>query len=298
MSSFKQAYAGFLAAVEKALPEFMPEQPVEDGGQVVVAARYSLLAGGKRLRPVLLLAACSMLGSDQAVAMPFACALEMIHTYSLIHDDLPCMDDDDLRRGLPTCHKVYGEAMAVLAGDALLNRAFEILLDAALSGGSGRLEAARIISEAAGSRGMIGGQALDLAAEGQKITASELRKLHQMKTGALIKAPVLAAASLAGAPARAKNCLDGYASAIGLGFQIKDDILDVTADSSTMGKTTGKDQRDLKPTYVSIFGLAEAQRLLEGTIASAHAALSGLVSLGYDPAFLHDLADYLLVRSK
>lgn len=144
---------------------------------------------------------------------------------------------------------------------------------------------------------MIGGQALDLAAEGQKITASELRKLHQMKTGALIKAPVLAAASLAGAPDQARNCLDGYASAIGLGFQIKDDILDVTADSSTMGKTTGKDQRDLKPTYVSIFGLPEAQRLLEGTISSAHAALSDLVTLGYDPSFLHDLADYLLVRS-
>ena len=297
MNSFKQEFAGYLAAVEQALPEFMPEQPAGDGGQVINAARYSLLAGGKRIRPVLLLAACSMLGCDQAAAMPFACALEMIHTYSLIHDDLPCMDNDDLRRGLPTCHKVYGEAMAVLAGDALLNRACEILLDAALSGGSGKLEAARIISEAAGSRGMIGGQALDLAAEGKKISADELRKLHQMKTGALIKAPVLAAASLAGAPAKVRSCLEEYANAIGLGFQIKDDILDVTADSSTMGKTTGKDQRDQKSTYVSLFGLDEAQGLLEGTIDAAHLALVDLGTIGYDPAFLNDLADYLLVRS-
>lgn len=297
MAAFADRYAKYQTAVETALPRFFPEPPVGRGGIAVKAALYSLLGGGKRIRPVLLLAVSDMLGARQDEAMPFACALEMIHTYSLIHDDLPCMDDDDLRRGRPTCHKAFGEAMAVLAGDALLNRAFEVMLEAANPNRPGTIEAARVIARAAGSQGMIGGQALDLEAEGRMISLGELRTLHRMKTGALLKAPVLAAAALAGTSAAIAGQLAGYAEAIGLAFQIQDDILDATSDSKTLGKSTGKDERDSKPTYASIFGLEAARGYLDEAIRDARAALENLLITGIDTGFLQDLTDFLLVRS-
>ncbi len=297
MVSFQQEYAEYLKIIEAALPASIPEQPLEKGGLVVEAARYSLLSGGKRIRPVLLLGVSGMLGCEMPFALPFACALEMIHTYSLIHDDLPCMDDDDLRRGRPTCHKVYGEAIAVLAGDTLLNRAYEILLAAISPDHPGTLLAARQIADAAGSQGMIGGQALDLAAEGKLVSAVELRRLHQMKTGALIKAPVLAAANLAMISNSTGSMLDDFAQSIGLAFQIQDDILDVVSNPQELGKTTGKDQRDQKSTYVSLFGIDEAKWQLENTIGSACQALDALKAAGFNTRFLCGLTDFLLTRS-
>ena len=297
MPSFAGRYAEYQAAVECALPLSFPEQADAVGGTAVKAARYSLLGGGKRIRPVLLLAVTDMLGGNREEAMPFACATEMIHTYSLIHDDLPCMDDDDLRRGRPTCHKAFSEAMAVLAGDALLNRAFEVMLAAISPVRPATLEAARIIARAAGSQGMIGGQSLDLSAEGRAISPDELHTLHSMKTGALLKAPILAAASLAGAPADTAGHLSAYADAIGLAFQIQDDILDATADSNTLGKSAGKDLRDSKPTYASLFGLTAARGFLAEAISDARTALDNLLKSGLDPGFLQDMTDYLLTRS-
>ncbi len=297
MTAWPESYARYLAAVEAALPLYLPEQADADGGLVVAAARYSLLGGGKRFRPVLLLGTVDLLGGDWQRALPAACALEMIHTYSLIHDDLPCMDDDDLRRGRPTCHRVYGEAIAVLAGDTLLNRAYEVLLDAVDPTLPGTVAAARLIAHAAGSRGMIGGQTLDLAAEGRLIDEPSLRTLHRMKTGALIKAPILAAASLAGTAPAVTGILERYAEAIGLAFQIQDDILDVTSDAAALGKTAGKDQRDRKSTYVTLLGLDAARRRLDEAIAAARGCLAELHAAGPDMTFLSGLTTYLLDRS-
>lgn len=296
MASYNEKYQELLLAFETELPNYLPVQPFEKGGLVTEAARYSLLGGGKRIRPVLLLAVCEMLGVSRSAAMPFACALEMIHTYSLIHDDLPCMDDDDLRRGIPTCHKVYGEALAVLAGDTLLNRAYEIMLSTVKSGQNGAVDAALYIAAAAGNQGMIGGQSIDLDAEGKMIPLNELQILHQMKTGALLKAPVMAAGRLAGVDNIVAEALEKYAAAIGLAFQIQDDILDATSDSQTMGKTVGKDQRDQKATYVNLLGLETARRQLAETIKTAHAALHNLHSFGLNTFFLEGLADFLQVR--
>lgn len=298
MSLFSVQLSQYQERIEHALPLFLPSQGLSEGGSVVEAARYSLLGGGKRIRPVLLLAVCDMLGTDLDKAMPFACALEMIHTYSLVHDDLPCMDDDDLRRGRPTCHKAYGVAMAVLAGDTLLNRAYEIMLAAVSPDDAGSVEAARAVAGAAGSRGMIGGQALDLAALGQIISYDQLTLLHEMKTGALLKAPVMAAIALSGCQAAIKDSLDRYADAIGLAFQIQDDILDATADSQTLGKSAGKDVRDDKPTYVSLLGLKEAGRHLAETIDKAREAANELDRAGFNSNFLVGLADYLLLRAR
>jgi geranylgeranyl diphosphate synthase, type II len=298
MSFFSARYAVYQSEVEQALPVYLGEQPLAEGGQPLAAGEYSLIGGGKRVRPVLLLAVCDLLGYPRQQGLPFACALELIHTYSLIHDDLPAMDNDDLRRGRPTCHVAFGEAMAILAGDALLNRAYEIMLDAIPASGLERgLSAASQIAAAAGSRGMIGGQALDLAAAGHTIDASQLRLMHQMKTGALLKAPVLAAASLAGAEPDVCGLLAEYAEAIGLAFQIKDDILDETADEAALGKSAGKDRRDSKPTFVSLFGLDEAGRQLASAIGQARGALARLAERGLAVDFLAGMTDYLLERS-
>jgi geranylgeranyl diphosphate synthase, type II len=297
MTIYEARYQQYLTDLETALPLYLPEQPREKGGLPVEAARYSLLGGGKRVRPVLLLAFCDLLGVERPAAMPFACALEMIHTYSLIHDDLPCMDDDDLRRGHPTCHRAYGEAVAILAGDTLLNRACEILLATVSLDLPGSLQAARLIAAAAGSKGMIGGQALDLAAEGKSIQLEDLRQIHKLKTGALIMAPVMAAACLAGASSEITMILENFASAIGLAFQIQDDILDVTADTAALGKSTGKDQRDQKSTYVALLGLEQARRHLVDSIGTARKALADLDRAGLRTEFLSGLTDYLLART-
>jgi len=296
MSTFDLDYDRYRQLVEAHLPDTYPQTPESAGGKVVSAARYSLLAGGKRLRPVLLLATTELLGKETQAVLPFAAAVEMIHTYSLVHDDLPCMDDDDLRRGRPTCHVVYGEAMAVLAGDALLNRAFELIHEAGPAFGNAGWKAAAILSRASGSHGMIGGQTLDLMAEETPVGFPGLVAIHRLKTGALIKAPILMAAALAGAEAPIVKSLEQYADAIGLAFQIRDDVLDVISDQSVLGKTIGKDARDQKTTYVSLFGLAGAQAQLEESISQARTALAALESADIDVSFLFGLADYLTVR--
>ena len=293
---FEQHYQNLINQIEAGLDAALPPLAVAEGGTVVEASRYSLLSGGKRIRPVLLLATLESLGLQLDLGLPYALAIEMIHTYSLIHDDLPCMDDDDFRRGRPTCHKQFGEAMAVLAGDTLLNRAFEIVLDNKMSGRENGLKAAQIIARAAGSQGMIAGQALDLAAEGRIIEPEALRLLHSLKTGRLIAAPVLAACALAGAAEDVTRDFQDFAENLGLAFQIQDDILDVTATSEKLGKTTGKDSRDLKSTYVTLFGLDQAQSMLREVTGLAKQALQRLADRGYSVDFLFGLTEFLLTR--
>lgn len=264
-------------------------------GKVVEAASYSLLAGGKRVRPVLLMATARMLGLDTETVLPFALALEMIHTYSLIHDDLPAMDNDSLRRGRPTCHIVYGEGMAVLAGDFLLNRAYEILLASITPGQSQAVLAARLIAEAAGSSGMIGGQSIDITVADKDLDLDLLKKLHQKKTGALLKAPLDAAACLADAKEEVQSALARYGADLGLAFQIRDDILDVTADSHVLGKTAGKDEKAGKLTYVTALGLDKASYLLDQATGRAEEALKSIQE-EYDISFLQELARQLEIR--
>lgn len=260
------------------------------------AMRYSLLAGGKRLRPVLVMAAAELFGLPARRVLPAACAMEMIHTYSLIHDDLPCMDDDDLRRGKPTNHKVYGEAMATLAGDALLTMAFELLGRQALVEGVGAAAAGRATVEvavAAGAAGMVGGQVEDLAGEGQEPPASQLERIHQLKTGALFKASLRVGAILAGAPDGAMAQLDRFAEHFGLAFQIQDDLLDVIGDAAKTGKGTGRDQRHRKSTYVSRFGLEGARARARAEVATAQ---QWLTSFGEKGAILAALAQFVVDR--
>jgi geranylgeranyl diphosphate synthase type II len=244
------------------------------------AVRYSLFAGGKRIRPLLVLAAGESVAGSGSLAdlLPFACAVEMIHTYSLIHDDLPAMDDDDLRRGKPTSHKVFGEAIAILAGDALLTRAFHLLAELPPEWDEAkvrrRLRATAILGEACGTTGLIGGQVLDLESEGRAIDAATLERLHRAKTGALLSACVLGGAVLAGAAEEDFARLGAYASAIGLAFQVVDDILDATEGAAQLGKSAGKDAAAGKATYVAIHGLAAARRATEDLLAAALDALS------------------------
>ncbi len=229
------------------------------------AVRYSLFAGGKRIRPALVIASGEAVGGARADLMPLACAVEMIHTYSLIHDDLPAMDDDDLRRGKPTSHKVFGEAIAILAGDALLTRAFHLLAEVPDGCDETRLRrrmrAAAILGEACGTSGLIGGQVMDLESEGRSIDAADLERLHRAKTGALLSACVRGGAILGGADDAGLERLTQYASAIGLAFQVVDDVLDATEDAEHLGKTAGKDEAAKKATYVSVHGLEPARRL-------------------------------------
>ena len=268
------------------------------------AMRYSLFAGGKRLRPVLALAAAEAvaerLGTDparaRALALPCACALELIHTYSLVHDDLPAMDDDVLRRGRPTAHVVYGEGLAILAGDALLTEAFALLAAApqAIEGvehsdlARRKIAAIRLIADAAGASGMVGGQAIDLrAAAGAPLDAGALRDMHARKTGALIRAAALAGATMAGAEAPLRGAVDDYASQVGLAFQIVDDILDVEGASADLGKTAGKDAAAGKPTYPALYGLDASRRLAAECIDNALSALQRAGLGGHLPALAH-----------
>jgi len=252
------------ALVEDALAQRVP--PIAGpASRLGEAMRYSLLAGGKRLRPVLALAAGEAVGDAREAVLGFACAIEMIHTYSLIHDDLPCMDDDDLRRGRPTNHKVYGEAIATLAGDGLLTDAFQVLASSALSGAPVSFEVALTVvaelAEAAGSSGMVGGQVIDLLGEGQDLSLRELEYLHSRKTGALIEAAVCCGARLAGATAVQLAALRAYAQALGLAFQVADDLLDVEASAEDVGKRTHKDEARGKATYPSLLGVARSREL-------------------------------------
>ena len=256
---------------------------------------YSLTAGGKRLRPILLMAAADAAGGRGEDYLTSACAIEMIHTYSLIHDDLPAMDDDDYRRGKLTNHKVYGAGLATLAGDALLTMAFELLARQQGVSAETLLRVVREVSEAAGANGMVGGQALDLASEGKRIEMDTLRRMHMAKTGALFRAAVRSGAILAGADEAALASLTDYAEAFGLAFQITDDILDVTGDEAAIGKPVGSDERNHKSTYVTLTSLEEAKRLAREAADRAHKALA---PLGGKTEFLDELAEYLVTRDR
>jgi geranylgeranyl diphosphate synthase type II len=265
------------ALVERALPECVAE-PAGRAGRLFEAMRYSLLAGGKRLRPVLALAACEAVGGPLEAALDFACSIEMIHTYSLVHDDLPCMDDDDLRRGRPTNHKVFGEAIATLSGDGLLTDAFKVLARAAGPSRSPRfaqalLETIAELAEAAGSAGMVGGQVIDLLGEGQTPELEQLEDLHRKKTGALFVAAVCGGARLGGATPPQLASLREYAQALGLAFQVIDDLLDVESSTETMGKRTNKDQARGKATYPALIGVERSRDLAADLGGRAEGAL-------------------------
>ncbi len=236
---------------------------------VTDAMAYSALAGGKRIRPFLVLEFCRLFGGDVRSALPLAAALECVHTYSLIHDDLPCMDNDDLRRGKPTCHKVYGEEFALLAGDALLTKAFEIITDADALSEKVRLDAVKALSSLAGVRGMIGGQTIDLQSEGKIIDFEKLLKLHALKTGALIRCAAYLGAISANARPEQISAADRYAERLGLAFQIADDILDVTSTEEELGKPIGSDSENGKVTFLSFMSIEEATSFAERTANEA-----------------------------
>jgi geranylgeranyl diphosphate synthase type II len=254
--------------------------------------RYSLLAGGKRIRPVLALATAEAVALERRQVMPLAAALELIHTYSLIHDDLPAMDDDDLRRGRPTCHRVYGEDVAILAGDGLFAEAIALVLREQEGEPARVLEALRVVVEAAGVGGMVGGQWLDVTAEGP-VDAAALRRIHALKTGRLIGAAVECVMPLGRAAPPATIALRRFAAELGVLFQIVDDILDVTGDEAALGKPQGSDERHGKATYVSVFGLDRARELAADSHREARAALDGV---GGGTATLARIADHILTR--
>lgn len=282
-----------LELIEKKLSEYMnisekPQQRVFD------AMAYSLLAGGKRLRPIIMLLVCKMCGGSESSALPFACALEMIHTYSLIHDDLPAMDNDDLRRGKPTNHIKFDEATAILAGDALLNLAFEITSAGTGAADKTALRAISILAKASGAEGMIGGQIIDIESENKKLTIDELKYLHSLKTGALIRAAGACGAVLADAGDAAINATDEFCKNLGIAFQIRDDILDVTGDTKVLGKKTGSDAANNKNTYVSLLSLDSAEKLCAEYTQKAKEALA---PFGEAAAPLLTLAEELVKRS-
>lgn len=280
---------------ERILRDYFPNEQYPQ--EIYRSASYSLFAGGKRIRPILIMEACRLCGGSVADCAPLAAAMEMIHTYSLIHDDLPCMDDDDLRRGKPTNHIMFGEAVAVLAGDALLNLAYETILKGYFSSASkaSYMTGARIIAQAAGMDGMIGGQTSDILNEGKEPDPELLEYIHSHKTGALIKASVLAGAAAAGAGSDAMSALEVYGNIIGLMFQISDDILDVVGHESELGKKTNADAQHSKMTYPYVYGMEASYRKAHELYANAGAALN---RFGESASFLIDLAKYLYKRNK
>ena len=286
---FQQYYESRKKLVNNFLEKRMEKRGISN---VDDAMKYSLLAGGKRLRPIMLMATAEAVGANGYDFLPAACGLEMIHTYSLIHDDLPCMDNDDYRRGRLTNHKVFGEAMAVLAGDGLLTLAFEVMLEQRNVKPSTLVEVVHETAMCAGNFGMVGGQALDLDAENRQISAKELKTLHEGKTGAMFIAAVRGGAHLAGATDEQLLALTHFAELIGLAFQIEDDILDVTSTAEELGKPIGSDEEQHKCTYVSLLGLdrayIEAQKLTSEALA--------ILDSFEDNQFLHELTLKLLDR--
>ncbi len=264
-------------------------------GVLVEAMRYAVLDGGKRLRPLLVLASCEALNGNAQAALRAGCATELIHAYSLVHDDMPCMDNDILRRGKPTVHVKFGEAQALLAGDALQALAFELLTpqDAGIPADL-QARLCRLLARAAGSAGMAGGQAIDLASVGQKLDEQQLSEMHRLKTGALLQGSVMMGAACGASTAAQLRALQDYGAALGLAFQVVDDILDVTADSATLGKTAGKDAVQDKPTYVALLGLERAKAFAQELLAQALAALAG-ADLPH-PQALRALADMVVNR--
>jgi geranylgeranyl pyrophosphate synthase len=309
MQSLQRAVERLRAEVERALGERLV--PPDTPPLLVEALRYPILAGGKRLRPVLCLAAAEAvapaanedLARARAHAMPAACAIELIHTYSLVHDDLPAMDDDTLRRGRPTTHVVFGDGLAVLVGDALLTRAFELIAAQPDPDGTlawRKLQVIGLVARAAGPEGMVGGQAIDLAAAGKGrprasapvLDADALRAMHARKTGALIRAAATTGALMAGAPPAVVGAVDRYAAELGLAFQIVDDILDVEGSSAELGKSAGKDAASGKPTYPALFGLDQSRHMAAHCVERALYALN---DVGVD-GILPELARWVLTR--
>ncbi|WP_297966792.1 polyprenyl synthetase family protein [uncultured Anaerovibrio sp.] len=282
--------------IEQALVKELQEDKALDP-TLCESMKYSLTAGGKRLRPILIMAAADAVGARGTDFIHIACAIEMIHTYSLIHDDLPAMDNDDYRRGKLTNHKVYGDGMAILAGDALLTQAFEVMLRQDNLPADVLLKVVREMAIGAGPNGMVGGQAIDLEAEGKQksLSLSELKKMHAGKTGALFRAAIRSGAIVAGATEKELEALTTYADCFGLAFQITDDILDVVGDEAVIGKPVGSDERNDKSTYVSLTSLEEARRLAADTVADGVAALE---MFGDKASFLRELLEYLLKRNK
>lgn len=289
--------SNYLSAVEEALNRYVPEPSLMQS-ELFGAMRYSLLAGGKRIRPILVLEFCGLCGGDQEAALPFACAVEMIHTYSLIHDDLPCMDNDGMRRGKPSNHVAFGEAQALLAGDSLQTMAFETMLSPESIGNVGAqkaADAAGVLARAAGAYGMAGGQAIDLMSDGTHITMETLQKMDECKTGALIRAAARIGCILAGAESRLVRAADEYAAAVGFAFQIVDDILDVQGNAETLGKPVGSDIENGKSTYVSLLGLESARHAVQGLTDTAVASLG---AFGGDTEYLQSLAENLAKRDR
>ena len=291
-AEYKKQYDEYLSRAEKALSQacerYLPEE-----SDVCRAARYSLLGGGKRIRAVLVLAVCDMLHGNAEAAEQFAAAVEMLHCYSLIHDDLPCMDNDDMRRGKPSCHKAFGEATAMLAGDVLLTEAFDVIANVEAPA-IVNVRAARALGAGAGSRGMVYGQELDLKYEALAATEEQLRLIHRNKTGALINAAVQMGAAAAQANETQCRELEGYAYGIGLVFQIVDDVLDVTSTPEQLGKPIGSDSENGKTTFATLYGvegtMALAQRVNEKTCSALRE------TFGEKSAFLEQLAQQLLTR--
>ena len=288
---FEETYRAYLEEIETYLQGlFLSKTPYHE---LQEAMRYSLLAGGKRIRPVLTLAFAALFGGEAwRLALPLGCALELVHTYSLIHDDLPCMDDDDLRRGKPTCHKIYGETMAVLAGDALQPEAFGILAAAPGLTDGQRAAAVKVLAGACGADGMVAGQVLDI--QGLDRTEEELRLLHSLKTGALIRGAAELGCIAAGAGEKELESARAYAENLGLAFQIRDDMLDIIADEADLGKPVGSDRAEGKHTFVDLLGLDACGKLVEQYTEAAKSAVAPYTG----NTFLTELADVLAQRRK
>lgn len=290
-TSLSQYCQSKIKLIDEALAGYIPGNaypPV-----IYDAMRYSLFAGGKRLRPIMLMAAADAVGGQGSSYLPVACGLEMIHTYSLIHDDLPAMDNDDYRRGKPTNHKIYGDGMAILAGDGLLTAAFDTMLSQPNVNPTILVKVTKEIATAAGAAGMVGGQAVDLVSEGQSVDAKTLEFMHQAKTGALFKASLRAGAMLAGASEKNIEALTYYADQFGLAFQITDDILDVIGSQDKIGKPVGSDIKNNKVTYVALHSLAGAKQLAQQAVDNALISLS---EFGAEAAILRELVEYLITR--
>lgn len=278
--------------IDRALDRYLPNESIKPA-TIHKAMRYSLFAGGKRLRPILCLAAAEACGGKQDHALPLACAMECIHTYSLVHDDLPSMDNDDFRRGRPTCHKVFGEGIAILAGDALLTVAFEIVARAKPRSKYDMSILLREVAVAAGSRKLIAGQVADLEAEGKKQSRAELRYIHENKTAAILTTTLRLGAMSANAPPPKLKAITKFGYSLGLAFQIIDDILDITQTSEKLGKSAGKDVAAKKATYPAVIGLEASRGEAKRLTRAAHNALS---IFGTKGETLRALADYLLAR--
>ena len=292
--TWSERYPEYCSMIEAALPQYLPPVTLPQG-KVCEAMAYSLLDGGKRIRGCLTLAMCELCGGEVQSALPLACAIEMVHAYSLIHDDLPCMDNDDLRRGKPSCHIKFGEGTALLAGDALLTHAFSAASDAYFNGtlpAETVLRCVNQLSRAAGVEGMIGGQVIDTAPEEVPMTPEQLEAMHSMKTGALIRSAAVLGCLAAGAPRDVVMQADLYAAKIGLAFQIVDDILDATEESEKLGKSTS-DADNNKTTYIALYGVEKAREMVRRLVLEADLAVKGTV---LDDEMLYELADTLAKR--